>query len=393
MFKDSMQGVSNLSFGLLSSVKDMITKNTFEEIASSDIQFVNNNGDIYIPYSVNYDTFNSGDTKMPNFIPGGEGNNPFFENPQYFQDFKKNNLDPDITTINYNKSISLESLLQQLSESEEVYGVVIQAGSGRNAMSINPLHPMVAFLIMSGLMELPQEGKLHVFEYNSSGQAKANYGRNDSNHMDSYVKDYEKFFGMSSNIVRDPVKIRQSASIRDSSISSIIEDPFIENLKGINVDIRKEDRDSASLDKIKSLVVPAQLIMDGTVCPYYGISSITDPTTSSIRGRGLGPMVTGNISLDHYSGEKRYTDFYKTANTTNVCTGSESSSVPKGWFTLSKVNLDSMYYSDVIDTSHVWSFIEASKKISGEIWKVAADQNKADLESALEDTPEETEVA
>jgi hypothetical protein len=251
---------------------------------------------------------------------------------------------------------------------------------------------MVAFLIMSGLMELPSEGKLHVFEYNKNGQDKAKLGREQHQEVKSYIDDYETFFGMSSNIMRSPVKIRQIANVRDHVVNSIIEDPFIENIKGISIDVRKDNQDLKSIDRIKSLVIPAQLIMDGTVCPYYGISSIIHPTNESIKGYGLGPMVTGNISLDHGGGDKTYPEFYNTANICNVCTGSESSTVPKGWFTLSKVNLDSMYYSDVIDSEHVWAFIEASKKIAGEIWQVAVDKKKEEIEKALEDIPEEVEV-
>jgi len=394
MFKDSMQGVSTLSFSLFSSVKDMIQKNTFESTADSSIQFINELGDIYIPYSRKFGPKESGDNKIPRFAPEGDGGKRF-ESPVYYQDFKRHYIDPNVTTINYNPSICLPTLLKQLSESPDVYGVVLQKKVGRKSFDINPLHPMVSFLIMSGLMELPDEGKLHVFEYNSSGKAKtanALESTQGKRLTKSYMKDYEKFFAISGDIMRDPVKISQNASMRDSEISALIEDPFIENIQDITVNIKKNS-DDQNLSSIRSLLIPNQLIMDGTVGPYYGISSITDPVNSRITGYGLGPMVTGNISMSHNDGRRSYNSFLGSADESNVCTGSETSTVPKGWFTLSKVNLNSMYYSDVIDSENVFAFIEASKKVSNDIWTVYDQQAKDKLAAALVDTEAEAPEA
>jgi hypothetical protein len=41
-----------------------------------------------------------------------------------------------------------------------------------------------------------------------------------------------------------------------------------------------------------------------------------------------------------------------------------------------------MYYNDVISYKYVHSFITASKKVASDIWQVAIDEQKAELEEA-----------
>ena len=389
MFKDDMTGVSTLSFSLCSSVKDMIQQNSFEVVTSDKVQFISDKGDIYIPYSRKYGPNESGDLRMPTFAPGGNAREVKFGNPYHFQDFKSDYVDRHITTITYDKSISLPALLEQLASDPKTYGVVIQTEVGRDHLSINPLHPMVAFMVASNIYELPEEGKLHIFEYKNSKVDGANPTNNASTaRMESYISEYEKFFAMSKDIIRTPVTIKQKATISDRGLDLVLGDPFVENLENISVDVRKDSNGAEDLGMIKTIVVPNQLVMDGTVCPYYGISAVTEPTNSNMRGFSLGPMSTGNINASHSGGSKTYKEYMNSGGTSNVCTGSQSSSVPKGWFTLSKVNLSSMYYSDIIDKDEVFPFIQAAKKISGDVWKMIKENKAAALAEALEETEE-----
>jgi hypothetical protein len=377
MFNDSMRGVSTLSYALLNSARDMIVRNNIEELIDAEVQFVNNSGDVYIPLSKGYTARPDG-TDFPLFIPGGIQENPDFKRPDSFQNFRSYFIDSEITTLSYDKSISLASLLKQLADEPSIYGVVLQKTEGD--YSVNPLHPIIAFLVSAGLMQLPDEGKLHIFEWKKSKIKEMEELTNQS-HIDSYIKDFEKFFSISPYIINDPITVKQWANINDNEVTSIIEDPFIENLQA-TIRVHRGNTGNTDLDKISSLVIPHHLISDGVLFPYYGISLIGSPTNSNIKGVGLGPMVTGNISLAHDDGDRSFTSFYGSANTSNVCTGSENSIVPKGWFTLSRVNLNSMYYNDVISYKYVHSFITASKKVASDIWQVAIDEQKAELEEA-----------
>jgi len=375
MFNDSMRGVSVMSYSLLNSVKDMIVRNNVEDMVDDSVQFINENGDIYIPFSERCSPL---EQTFPTFYPKDDGSKTF-ETPMYFQDFKREYIDPNITTVTFDESVPLESFLKQLAEEESVYGVVLQKDSG--SFAINPLHPMVAFLISANLLELPKRGKLHIFEWKPSALRYIKDKSEKPSYIEKYIEDYTDFFGLSPQIVKEPVTIKQTASVSDHEVASIIEDPFIENIQTI-IQIHKSDTGRTDLGKIKTLAIPHQLIVDGTLSPYYGLSCITKPTNDEIRGFGLGPMVTGNISQCHREGERSFKNFYESGNSSNVCTGSENSILPKGWFTLSRVNLDSMYYSDVISREHVFPFIKASKKVAADIFGVIVEEKKKELEEA-----------
>jgi len=383
MFNDSMRGVSTLSYSLLNSARDMIVRNNVEEVISDHVQFINDAGDIYIPFSKKFSIFNddSSPNKFPTFYPNDSGSTDF-HSPTSFQEFSKTYLDPEIATIKYDKSISLPYLLQQLAEADNVYGVVLQDPK-KSSYAINPLHPMVAFLISAGLLELPEEGHLHIYEWNPSLLNRIKRRSNIEKEIEGYISDYEKFFAFSPHIVKEPVTIKQQAGISGNDITSLIEDPFVETLSA-SIRITREDTGTTDLSKIASLVIPHQLIADGTLSPYYGISLIADPTTSSISGYSITPSVTGNINQHHDGGERSFSSFYRSSGEGNVCTGSENSITPKGWFTLSRVNLNSMYYNDVISEAYVFPFIAASKKISADIWKVTVDETAQKLKEMEE---------
>jgi hypothetical protein len=377
MFKDNMEGISTLSYAIMNSVKDLIVRNHTKIVDNEKAQFVNNEGDIYIPFSEKYDNFEG----FPRFIPGGLDNNPKIRNPITFEDFKSNYISRNITTIHYNKTISIPSLLKQLSEDDNIYGVILQGKEGHYA--INPLHPIIAFLITADLLPYPDEGKLHIFEWKYSEKGYIKNKMDNQNHVDHYIDDYQKFFGLSPDIIKENITINQTAAIDSADISSIISQPFVEHLNAV-IKITKKTENTGALSKVNSLVIPHQLVADGVFSPFYGLSIIKRPTHDSdyVKGCSLSPMTSGNINQvhNHREGES-YASFYDSAFDGNVCTGSRSPSVPSGWFTLSKVNLNSMHYSDIIDFNNVFPFIRASKEVAGIIWGTMIN----DLDNELEE--------
>ena len=381
MFNDSMKGVSTLSFALFESVKDVIVQNNFETIIDDKVQFINDKGDIYIPYSKLYKPGSTGDTKFPLFAPN-KGDETMRE-MRYFEKFRDDWLNPNITTIGYNRSISLTSLLKQLADEDTVYGVVLQGINSQSEFAVNPLHPMVAFLVTAGLLELPEEGKLHVFEWKETKLDTVKRRSDNQTRIKEYVKNYKKFFETVPHIIKEPVKVRQTSSINNTYVNAIIDDPFVENINA-TIKIDKVDTDQGDLRKIKSIVIPHQLIVDSTLSPYYGISVVISPADGSMKGYALSPMATGNISLDNYSGDCTFQEWSTSGSTTNVCTGSYSSTNPRGWFTLSRVNLNSMYYNNVIAMDHVFPFWKASKQIAADIWGVQLEEESKELKKIEE---------
>lgn len=392
---NSMKGISHLSLATFASLKEFAESHTFEERASNDVQFINDKGDIYLPYSRKYGPLESGQDRLPMFNPNGD-EDARMGNLIEFQSFSDKYIDNQVTTISFNATISLATLLRQLSGDPDIYGVVLQKSGERNQFALNPLHPMVAFMIVSGLYKLPVEGKLHVFSYNALGKTSSKTdSANDKRKIEAYIKDYESFFALSGDIVRNPVTVKQTAVISDTTLENISDSPLIENIMDVDIVINRTSSEHNDISTIKALIIPNQLIVDSTLSPYYGICNITKPTTGDMRGCSLSPMGTGNINRSASSGDRYRSSL--NSGTSNVCTGSENAGSTRGWFTLSRVNLGSMHYQRVLDEDEVFPFIQASKDISHGIWKVVEEKDAARIaasDASPEASPEaEPEVA
>jgi hypothetical protein len=382
---NNLRGISFLSLALQQSLTEFAQTLTFEERGTTDVQFINDAGDIYLPYYSKIGPIEDGEDKIPLFLPKGN-TDARFGNLVSFPNFRNDYIKDQVTTINFDENFSLTSLLKQLSENKAIYGVVLQSGTGRNSFAMNPLHPMVAFMVVSGLYKMPTSGKLHIFELTELGQTKMNQESAEKNQkIDSYVADYQKFFSLTPKLVRNPVIIRQSATITDSSLDTIAGGPFIESIQELQVTVEKKSEEEGGIDKIQSIIIPTQLIVDSTFAPYYGVANVTSPTNGRLSGCSLSPMATGNINRNRNTGDKYLGSI---GHEGNVCAGSESPSTPKGWFTLSRVNLNSLHYHDILDEIEVFPWIEASKKISRGIWAVEEEKEQtASSEEASDAEP------
>ena len=385
MVNYNMMGISTLSFALAQSVRDMIVANTSTDIISDKAQFITEKGDIYYPFSKEYSPDGSEDLRFPSFIPGGDGANTSYSNLISFRNFKTKYLSNEITTINYNKTISLPNLLTQLSRDADIYGVVLQVEIAPNVYSnINPMHPMVAFSFAADLQNIPEEGKLHIFTYRD---APAKMAANIDNaqtrrEMASYMKDYESFFSIAGDIIKTPIVFKKEASINEQHMDHIHGHPFIENLDNIEIQVTTTEGSTGDITDVKTNIIPLQLTMDGSVTPYYGVACIRTPSDRN-KGFSLGPMISGNINQPMERG-RGYRTIINGTNPSNVCTGSESNTDPRGWFTLSKVNLSSMHFSDIIDENHVFPMIQISKKMSGDIWEMITNTETDGISSDME---------
>jgi len=379
MFNNSMKGVSALSFALMASVKDLLKTNTFEEIQKDGISFFNDKGDIYLPLATrNFET--------PLFDPPGRAQPNFID----FREFRSMYLSKDITTITYDESISLPALLTKLAEEPSIYGVILEEKSKKShsredKFLFNPLHPLNTFLIASGIIDIPKEGKLHIFEWSGTSKSLLENETKVNRFFEHYQKEYAKLFELAPHIIKEPIKRKRIASISNGDISSLIDFPFIEM---INTDIMIEENTHAGRgNNIKSFFIPTQLAIDSIATPYYGLIYM-EKRSGSPKGISLTPMYSGNINA--FNGEERdYSENRARASSGNVCTGSYNNDSRKGWFTLSKVNLGSMFYPDIVDEKSAVYFAEASKQISGEIWKALRGE---DVESSSSEPEVETET-
>jgi len=352
MFKQSMQGISTLSLALMAEANELIAQNSYDN-TTDGIDFISPNGDIYLPLCV------QNDSSFPIF--------DFGENIHLnlsWDQFQEMYLGDNITTIAYNKSIDMIELLIQILKDEKVYGIVLEkttSGGSQDSekMLINPTHPINVFMLLAKINTLPDEGNIHIFEWSnpSMKKIKTNTGSDRWEKITSVTKrDYAVLFDKLSNIVTDPSIIETTASISTDTVTEIIDYPFLDILNA-GIDVRANTTTISS--KIKSLVVPTQLVLNGSAFPYYGMI-FSDNPQREIRSKSITPMVSGNIQADPgYSTLSRFLD-----SSGETCTGQESRQKPRGWSTLSKINLDSMYYHKLIQSANVIPFVEASKSIS-----------------------------
>ena len=363
MFNNNMQGISVLSYSILNSVAEVITENTFEKMESDNYQFASSEGDLYLPLETELDYVNDrGRKEMPTFFK--EGINTEIQMMSY-NDFVDNYISGNITTIAYNKSIFLPTLLRQLAEGDKTYGCIIQLDD----YMLNPLHPLVAFSIMSNLLEIPDEANLHIFEWSGFSMDKINQistSDNNANHK-FYEKEYGKIFDLMSFLIKKPSIQKQTAKVQDRDIENILRSPLLEDINArINININTSDGGGATPNNIKSIIVPTQLAIGNIATPYYGLLWLDNPQESAPTGYNVGPAMSGNLNMPF--GDPIYQSLVSNASPGNVCCGSRSANTHRGWSTLSKVNINSMFDRHIIDSKSILPFVEASKRISAAIW-------------------------
>jgi len=365
----------------MNSVKDCILANRTTEEMTGAASFYNEQGDIYLPLNTpismsEFPTFDPHPTDAQSIAYGS------------IRDFRRQFLEDGITTIEYNENLFLPTFLKNLSAEKNVYGVIVEKqeeGQSRNSKFIfNPLHPLNAFLLSAGIIELPSSGKIHIFEFNERAQRYNASNEQKINRWEERLKDdYGKVFSYAPHILKGRFMQSQNASIPSSEVSALIDDPFLESINA-NIQLDKIVDDGVDEKLVSSLIIPTQFAIDGMVTPYYGMIFIKDVLEDGMRGYNLSPMYSGNInqsfSSDSYESSRR------NGSRRNICVGSESLHSTRGWFTLSKININSMFFNDIIDMNQVLAFVEASKRLSNIIWEGI---EEASLESSQ--TPDSTD--
>jgi len=340
------QPTTILAHSLIMSVQDIIDKYTSDEVQEGN-QMLNQDGDIFIPLNI---VPSVPDNALPKFSRVRDDGRVSWER-------LRNACKNDITTIEYNSdAIDIGVFLQQLAQNEGVYGCLLTTEDGFN---INPLHPLIAFMYNANIIELPKTGKLHIFEWRDGSNGIDYFKNSISNEVleqktEEYFNELLKFLQLTPNIIMSQTVLERSVNINESDIRSMMEQPYISNLNSVNMSLQTRELSSNGI-RPESLLIPLQKISSGISTPYYGLAYIKNPTGSS-SGYNISPMMSGNINT---SGE---------TSAGSVCTGSENGSARSGWLTLSNINLNSMFYGDIVYRKSTYPYIMASKKFSAEIW-------------------------
>ncbi len=377
-----MQGISVLSYSLFNSITDIIKANTIDDVVSDRSQFVGLEGDIYFPLNTALNFDRSDDRKLPTFMLDGDDTNL---NLMTYSNFQEEYISKNITTVAFNKTVFLPTLLKRLAEDEKTYGVIIQDGN----YMINPLHPAIAFSITSGLMEFPEKGNLHIFEWSDYAMRKYHNMTNRSKRKEKefFEKEYKDLFATFKFLIRKPTVEKRRATIDDADIIKLIDSPLIEDINTrINISINSSDNEGTT--GIKSVLIPTQLAIGNMATPYYGFMHLMNPTSSGGMGYNMSPMLSGNVNQSMCDAEL-FRDLARHTSDGNICTGSQSANTTRGWFTLSKININSMFGECIVAKNGLLSYVETSKSISGAIWHGIEQDKLAEMEAV--ETPEAEE--
>jgi len=357
-----LTGISVLSYALMNSLAEFAESNQFADGETSKMEIVNKHGDVFLPFNKNvfFDFSDDDIAKQDDMLP------TFMKDPTRSMDlidvgnFRSNYLKREVTTLHYDESVFLPTLLKDLAELDSTYGVIIQVAD-KNYI-FNPLHPVNAFLVALGLHELPKKGELHIFEWTDAIKNQINGF--EENATQKYIKDYQILFEKIPQLLmlEKYESFTQNVNIPEARATNLITEPFVEDIQSIiSISRQSEDR-----SRIKSILVPTQVAVDNMVTPYYGLLKINSPTLSTLFGKVFTPMISGNIQVGNGFSLQAMNE---NANIENVCTGSENAILPSGWFTLSRINVNSMYFDNIVDRNEVLPFVAASKKISSELWE------------------------
>ena len=430
-----MKAYSLLHLALVEEINDIIEAETAEDVKSVN-QFGDDDGNIYFPISGGYEinsilkegleenrqdwTFHS----VEEMRDLRDSEAPFSGKYYSYNSFISNFIDTDLKIIRFNEdsNFNLLKFLADFYKLNTGYGILITNDKRRNYM-INPLHPMVAFAIMLGQIELPKAGKIVIYQFKEDLPVECSSSRRELfNQMEDVKKllpeiNFDKFEEEEAIQVNDEDDneliflkrkinryIKRYTKVWTNYIQlspKFITDTTVKKI--LNIDKDKYLMDLAKFKKIKylkqfgdidysnithgstpnALLVPLQMLANSVTYPYYGLSFIWDPTNPDRQGYNLGLMLTGNIKYNPStgvcaSGGEAYTD--------NVCTGSLPKDRKNGWITLSRINVDSMWFSDLIipDMERLYTYIKTSQFIAGKFYSLMNKKREESNEAANE---------
>ncbi len=282
-------------------------------------------------------------------------------------------LDRNVKTIAFDQDqgFNLESFLSQLCTLNEVYGVLLKDANNSEYM-INPLHPLTALAIKLGQVTLPKKGKLIVYNWKDSVMSN-NGVSHDRRYKASMEETWMKFIGQSKNFIGKKVSERRLTINRDDYLEQL---SGFDSLKQLSLFGDINYREMNEVADIKMLLIPLQMAVGSIATPFYGVSYINNPTNSP-RGFNTGYMISGNLKSSYDS------------NGGDVCTGSLSNTRDTGWLTLNRINLDSMWYGQIVSTSQsdLIDFAYTAKYIASQFYKIAEPEEEAtdNTEQSVED--------
>ena len=357
----------NATVAIWNEFKEMTDINV--ETSSTEVTIVSNNGDIVLPIQSEAasgveESVKQASTELFRTINETTrkilGRSLSEIDMMNFEDFTKV-FDRDIKMVPYRGHTLGIKLINEIINSyqnsnRELLGLLVIDESNSNYV-INVTHPIVTFLLSINVFELPERGKIVVYEqaqylprryiYHSDGRnieiddisvIFARYYRicNEkkfTKKIQNASQDYwEKIIqAIANNIVfhSKPRKYNANVFHPPASVSSIL--PIDNSMPPYYVKLTPDDN---VIQDTQTFYIPLQILGGNVVTPYVG-----DVYINTSAGRALlTQSTTGNINITiNHKPQYEYEELNK------VCTGEYSNASFRGMQTLSKINTSSLY--------------------------------------------------
>jgi hypothetical protein len=275
------------------------------------VEFVNSKGDVVIPSKATPMILKKIENNFKHYF------NSLSQDNYIDAGYLFNSISDKVKIIrNIEASKGLQFIFKTLikrAEDPQFAGIII----ARNDFVFHLTHPFNLYLLLQGKVKLPEKFDIFIFEFKNGAE------------MEKKVVEaaYDLHFAYLTLFINTKIEnIEIEIKIKDeyTDFDQIL---FISNTESY---IEIEKRISKNYETI---LFPLQILSKGELVPYVGWGGITkDIKALSLWGNG-----TGNLKAYHYSTAK------------NVCTGSKDNRTLDGWYTLSKINYNSTWFSDYLN--------------------------------------------
>ena len=234
------------------------------------------------------------------------------------------------------------------------YGMLIVDGDKK----LNPMHPIIATMITAGEISLSETFTIIVYPYRSRIRP----------NMDNVGRYSKEIVGMTA-------KIRSTQYL--PTIAYRANRNMNDDVRGMSENVNTSSISfSESGARVSHAVIPVHLTTISIVYPYYGLIHSQGGGGDGYQSRHLYPCLSGNIDT---MGSGRG----------QTCVGDLNSSAFSSLYVLSNMNINSMYFSEIISRDS-YDFISACQSVSAEFLAAAAglsfDEEDPEEEN---ETPEE----
>jgi hypothetical protein len=297
----------------------------------SKIDFINNKGDSLFTFIDNEDSLKGIFQRLfeITFKPHDE---VFKRHERLFEDIISDDI---LETENINFEEGLMLLEEMISEKDFAGCLFI---NGETVLNIS--HPFILFQILKEKEKwFNKEGKFVFYSFSENALENASFKKFE---QETY-KEATLALKLINDFATEELESKRTVVNESRNFSDIYNVSSINSYIEVNI---KVEADYA--------IIPLQIASRGELVPYFGMALLD-----------LKPIRDGYAP----SGWSHWTNFTgNLSNDNNVCSGDKSNKTLEGWYTLSKININSMYFQTIINPAYV-NIAKGYLKITKDILK------------------------